>query len=192
MKKKIVVVLVAPIAGGKGVVSNNFAKRGFATFSLSDHLRKECKKRKLKPKTETLRIIGNGLRKKYGASVLAKKTSILIDKTKAEMTVVDGIRNPNELLYFQQKYHTYVLGIKSSFGIRFQRHLNYRKRKSIQKEFLRFQKINSAESGINQGAHGLQINACLNLVDEIINNEDDMKSLEKQIDEIIKKLQTQN
>src|SRR3989338_7432320 len=90
----MIIGLTGKYAAGEGVVAEYFKKKGFGIFSLSDVLREEAKKRKIKVTRANLIKLGNELRKKYGYGILSKR---IIKKFKGEYNVVDIIRHPSEI-----------------------------------------------------------------------------------------------
>ena len=77
---------------GKDTVAEILIKKSFYHYSLSDALRAEAKIRKMEPTPGNLRIIGNSLREKHGAGILATKA---LEAMKSDKNyVITSIRNP--------------------------------------------------------------------------------------------------
>ena len=87
----MIIGLVGRNAAGKGTVANYLKEKGFYYFSLSDVLRQEAEKRGLEENRENLIAIGNELREKFGAQVLAEKAVEILEKDRNY--VIDSIRS---------------------------------------------------------------------------------------------------
>jgi dephospho-CoA kinase len=90
---RLVVGLTGPNAAGKGEAARYLVSRGLAYHSLSDVIREEAAKRGLSPTRENLIEIGNELRRRGGAPVLAER---ILPRLSGK-DVVDSIRNPSEV-----------------------------------------------------------------------------------------------
>src|ERR1700749_1655324 len=95
----MIIGLTGKNASGKGEVAKFLQERGFQFSSLSDVLREELKNRHLTPTRDHLTHVGNELRSKYGAGVLAER--ILRTLAESQNYVVDSFRNPAELEAFR-------------------------------------------------------------------------------------------
>src|SRR5205823_874936 len=82
-------------AAGKGEVARYLQKKSFYYYSLSDAIRDEIRSRGEEPTRDRLIIVGNELRQRYGANVLAERTLAKIEDDKHY--VIDSIRNPAEV-----------------------------------------------------------------------------------------------
>ncbi|MCX6710044.1 MAG: AAA family ATPase, partial [Candidatus Woesearchaeota archaeon] len=94
----MIIGITGPIGAGKGTVAEHLVKKGFKYYSLSDVIRQELKSRKEEPSRDNMIRTGNELRIRYGAGVLAEKTSEWIkdeQKSGRRDLVVDSIRNPS-------------------------------------------------------------------------------------------------
>ncbi len=106
-------------ASGKGEVARYLEKKSFYYYSLSDAIREEIRARSLSPTRELLIQVGNELRQKYGAHVLAERILAKIEDDKHY--IIDSIRNPAEVNAFRAAKHFKLIRVVASAEVRFQR-----------------------------------------------------------------------
>lgn len=140
----------------------------FFSFSLSDIVREEAQKQGLALTTVNLQEVGNGLRKRYGGAILAERT----EKKIAELPggsriVINGIRNPAEVEFFQKQFgdQFFLIGIDANERIRQQRYLQ-REGVTVQD----FQRDNRRDLGEKESSYGQQVSQCLEMAGKIIFN----------------------
>src|SRR5215813_2010764 len=109
-------------AAGKGEVAQYLEKKSFYYYSLSDAIRDEIRSRGLEPNHELLIRVGNELRQKYGADVLAERVLAKVEDDKHY--IIDSIRNPAEVQAFRAAKHFRLVRIEAPPEIRFQRMLD--------------------------------------------------------------------
>src|SRR3954467_4454716 len=106
-------------ASGKGEVARYLEKKSFYYYSLSDVIRDEIRSRGLDPTRELLITIGNELRQKHGANILAERILARIEDDRHY--VIDSIRNPAEVEAFRAAKHFKLIRIEAPPDVRFQR-----------------------------------------------------------------------
>ena len=102
MKKKVIAI-IGPIASGKGTAADFFVKKGYEQITMSNFLRAEAKKRKIKPDRNYFRKLQAELRRKFGANVLVERAIEKIKNSKKEKFVIDGLRDYREAKYAKKK-----------------------------------------------------------------------------------------
>ena len=179
-----VVGLVGYIASGKSTVSEHFVDRGFAYFKLSDVIRKECRDRGLEINRVNLQDIGNELRETHAASYLAEKT---LEMAKGnEKIIIDGVRNPEEIVYLREHAHAFLLGIYAPKYIRLERYLDRAEDRGEDRVTkAAFNRADQRERGIGEDESGQQVGACLELVDYTIENTGSLDDLLMVCEELI-------
>src|SRR6202007_2198806 len=100
--------------------SRYLQKKSFYYYSLSDVIRDEIRARGLDPTRELLITIGNELRQRYGANILAERILAKIEDDKHY--VIDSIRNPAGGDAFRAAKHFKLLRIEASPRIRLRTH----------------------------------------------------------------------
>ncbi|PIS15162.1 hypothetical protein COT63_01405 [Candidatus Shapirobacteria bacterium CG09_land_8_20_14_0_10_38_17] len=186
-RKMIVIGLTGPIAGGKGLVAEFLRRKGFFYSSTSDRVREEIRERGIETTREILQEIADGLRRKFGPEVLAKRTWEIIKSQSNPRVVIDSIRGEAEVDYLKKKPNFYLIGVTAPRRLRYQRVIS-RQRESDPikwKEFLRIDKIDF-KSG--QGKEGRNIKACLKKSDFLIVNDGSLEKLKNRVKLVMDKL----
>jgi len=146
----MIIGLTGSCCAGKDTVAEYLEKKGFIHYSLSDVIRKEADKRKLKRTRDNLLNLGKKLREKHGESILAQKISKKIKK--GADYVITSIRHPSEIEILKKHENFYFVNVDAPTKLRFERMVN-RKRENDPKlfdEFLALEKRESQESGAGQ------------------------------------------
>ena len=183
----MIIGLTGKNAAGKGEVAAYLKTKGFAYYSLSDELREEAAKKGLSHERETLIILGNKLRKQYGAEYLAKKINEKIKSKKGKNAnfVVDSIRSPFEVKELLKNRDLFLIGIDAPARIRFERLLK-RGRAGDSKTLEEFKKHEEQENTTNKNAQ--QLDETFKLAGKIIKNDSSLEELHKKIDELLDEL----
>ncbi len=185
--KRAIIGLAGPIAGGKGEVAKILKEKGFIYFSLSDRVREETARKGLKMERETLQNVGDSLRKEFGNDILAKRTSELIEKISNSNIVIDGIRNPGEIVFLKEKLNIFLIGVTAPREIRLKLYLG-RNRDSDPKKAEDFYKVDERDLGKNQEAHGQQVGICLEKCNFIIENTGTLDDLKIKVEKLLEGL----
>jgi dephospho-CoA kinase len=177
-----VVGLTGPNAAGKGLAADYFIKKGFLYHSLSDAVREEAIKKGLTTSRKDLIYTGTNLREEFGAAVLARKT---FDKLSGK-DVVDSFRHPEEVNFFRKNSgFFFLLGIDAPQEMRFERAKRRKRGGDSTSTFEEFVRKEMEENG--RGA-GQQLNATLNLADEVVLNDGKRDELLVRLEPIYLKL----
>lgn len=186
-KNKLVIGLTGPNAAGKGETGKYLSKKGFLVWSLSDILRQEARKRKIEPTRENLIVLGNSLRERYGADILAKRLSKQILSSENEKFVVDSIRTVGEInclkKFFKKSF--FLVYITAPLRRRFQ-FIRKRARAGDPITFHQFLEVEKKEK--SNSATQQQIHKCRKLANFFVNNNSTIKNLYKKIDNILSKI----
>ena len=170
-------------AAGKGEVARYLQKKSFYYYSLSDAIRDEIRSRGEQPTRDRLIIVGNELRQRYGASVLAERILAKIEDDKHY--IIDSIRNPAEVNAFREAKHFKLIRVEAPAEIRFQRILN-RQRESDPRTLEDFVALENREAeGEDTSQNLVKVEL---LADHSVVNEGALDRLYAQIDELLPKL----
>ena len=112
-QRRFFIGLTGRMASGKGEAVRLLQDRGFAAISLSDIVRREAARENLKVSRAGMQDIGNRLRAEGGAGVLGRLVREQVQAADARRWVIDGIRNPAEVLELRKMAGFYLLGIAS-------------------------------------------------------------------------------
>jgi len=182
-----VIGLVGPIASGKGTVAQILKELGFEYYSLSDRIREELTRRKLPITREWLQDMGDELRSKYGAHILAQRTSEMIAAGGQQRIVIDSIRNPAEIRFLREHLdaNVTIVGVDASLDIRWRRFLERSRNENVttKEEFLAMDGRETQKTG---EFHKIDITGCLELTDRVIKNEGTVDDLMMELDKFFR------
>tara|TARA_Y100000310_G_scaffold219541_1_gene220936 strand:+ start:1822 stop:2817 length:996 start_codon:yes stop_codon:yes gene_type:complete len=167
-------------SSGKSSVAEYLEKRSFTHYSLSDEIRKEAKKRKIKPTRENLIKLGNKLRRDFGPNILARRVMKKIDNSNHH--VISSIRNKNEVLALKELDNFILLNITSPIEKRFE-WLQKRNREGDPKTIEELEKKELQEQSEN--IENQQLHLATKLADVTINNNSDIATLYKKLDKFL-------
>jgi dCMP deaminase len=170
-------------AAGKGEVARYLQRKSFYYYSLSDAIRDEIRSRGEQPTRERLIIIGNELRQKHGAAVLAERILSKIEDDKHY--IIDSIRNPAEVEAFREAKHFKLIRVEAPAEVRFQRIVN-RQRESDPKTYEEFVALENREAEGDDTSQNL-VKVEL-MADYPLINDGPIEKLYVQIDELLPKL----
>ena len=117
--KIMIIGVTGNYASGKDSVAEILQEMNFSHVSFSDLIREELKKRKQKITRDSLTDLGNELRVKHGASVLAQKALEIVKD--GENYVFTSIRNPSEVELLQKRDDFVLVKVTSSEKVRLER-----------------------------------------------------------------------
>lgn len=180
----MIIGLTGSLAAGKGVVAEYLKKKGFVYLSLSDELREYLKGRKIEITRENLQNHGNSLRAERGNDVLAKMVSDRIHTQQYKNAIVDGIRNPAEVLYLRANLkHFFLVAVDAPAEVRFNRMLA-RSRESDPKTLKDFARVDARDKGKGEEKSGQQVGACMKLAKFVLINNGSLEEVNKKIDKL--------
>jgi len=179
---KIVVGLTGPNAAGKGEAADYLGQLGFRVHSLSDIVREEAEARDLPPEREHLIRIGNLLRERHGAGVLAER---ILDRL-GSRDVVDSIRSPSEVETLRSNPWFVLVGVDAPAEIRFARSLA-RARPGDPQTLEEFRAREEQEN--RDEAHRQRLSATLALADHVLINDGDLTDLHGEVDRLLDSLE---
>ena len=104
----MIIGLTGLMGSGKSTLVNVLKKQNYKLITLSDMVREECRKQKKEEKRENLMEIGYFLRSKFGIGILGKRALNKINEQNYKNCIVDGIRNPAEVLELR-KHPDFIL-----------------------------------------------------------------------------------
>jgi dephospho-CoA kinase len=126
---KLVVGLAGMPGSGKSLVVETAREAGYAVVVMGDVVRKETRKRGLELTPENVGRVMLELRAASGASVVAEKCIMEIERAPSAKVIVDGLRSLSEAEAFKARFPRFtLLAVHSSPETRFSR--LYRRRRS--------------------------------------------------------------
>ncbi|MFH2108001.1 MAG: AAA family ATPase [Chrysiogenia bacterium] len=183
---KLCIGLTGRMASGKGEAVRVLNGYGFRYISLSDIVRSEAAKAASRVNRSQMQDIGNRLRREGGAGVLGRMVRERIAAATEKRWVIDGIRNPAEVLELKKLDTFFLIGIDSSMENIMAR-LKDRGRVTdvaAEKELLAGLE---REWGTGEPAGGQQVGPCLSMADFIVANNGTLAEFKTRLDEVLKK-----
>lgn len=177
-KKEIRLIgLTGTNGSGKGEVASFFEKRGYTYFSLSDLIREELRKKGKEPTRDNLIKMGNALRKKRGADILARR---VMRKVK-DKAVIDSIRNPKEVEYLRKQKKFILLAVDAPVAVRYERVKKRGRQESAStlEEFIQKEEEERSDSEKEQ-----QLQNCMRMADVVVANDSTLEDLHRKLKEI--------
>ena len=177
-KKARLIGLTGTNGAGKGEVAAFFQKKGYAYFSLSDLIREELRKKGKELSRDNLIQMGNKLREKFGADVLARR---IMEKVKGK-AVIDSIRNPHEVSFLRKQPGFILLAIDAPVELRYERI----RRRGRQESATTLQEFIAKEAEeMTHIEKGQQLKACMSLADFKILNDGSLDSLHNKLEKFL-------
>ncbi|NIN53100.1 MAG: AAA family ATPase [Nitrososphaeria archaeon] len=167
---------------GKSVILEAAKKMGIPTVVMGDVVRTETRKHSLPSNAAHTAKIMLEYREKYGKEVFARLVSKEIEVIEGDVVLVDGVRNPEELEYFQSKeWRVATVAILSPPELRFER---LRKRGRIDEVADRKEFLERDQREISVGMDRVILHADYYLVNQYL----DMERAVAEAEKIIKKI----
>ena len=166
------------------LVELTLMKKGFYYVSLSDAIRNELKKRNLPLTRNNLLSVGNELRAKFGAGILAKTT--LENMEFGRNYVVDSIRNPSEVDELKKTKQFFLFYITAPAEERFNR-MSDRRREGDPETLDEFKKLESLELE-NTDQTKQNLNLTFALADKKIQNNSTVEELYDNVLKAVKEI----
>ncbi|UCC33457.1 MAG: flagellar hook-basal body complex protein FliE [Candidatus Bathyarchaeota archaeon] len=179
MKEKIVLGVAGMPGAGKAAIRSMIKEMGYAAVIMGNEIRKEARRRGLKPTPENLGMIMLKLREDKGPAVVAERCIPEVKKAKAEVIVVDGVRSLSEVELFKRCFpNFFLIAIHTSPKKRFKR-LFRRRRSDDPKNWHTFIQRDSRELDVGLGS-------VIASADYIIVNDGTISQLRRKVSEVLK------
>ncbi|NLV31188.1 MAG: AAA family ATPase [Acidobacteria bacterium] len=177
----MIIGLTGTNGSGKTVVSDYLRSRGFEFHSLSDAIRDELRARGEEITRSRLIEVGNELREKHGAGVLAERILAVVESD--HNYVIDSIRSPHEVEVLRGRPDFRLLALEADAPLRFERS-RLRGRENAPETLERFLAEEARELGSDNPA-GQQLVATRKLADLVVTNNGTLEQLHRHLDEVI-------
>jgi dephospho-CoA kinase len=189
MNKKLCIGLTGRMGSGKGEAVKILEELGFRFISLSDMVREEIAKLGREVSREETQDIGNRLRREGGAGVLGKRVREKIESflPPLDKWVIDGVRNPAEVVELKKLNTFYLLALDTDLDIILERIKN-RKRSADLLDEAEMKKRLDREWGIGEPEEGQQVGKCFEMADFVFPNNNGLEHLEKEILNVLEKI----
>ena len=184
---KLCIGLTGRMASGKGEAVRILNRYGFRTISLSDIVRSEAAKVDPRVNRNQMQDIGNRLRQEGGAGVLGKMVRELVAASDEKRWVIDGIRNPAEVLELKKIDDFFLIGIESDMQNIVAR-LKERGRATDVAAEKELRASLEREWGNGEPASGQQVGRALSMADFTVANNGTLAELKTRLNEVLNKI----
>ena len=179
--------LTGRMASGKGEAVRILQNHGMRYISLSDIVRREAAKVTPGLNRGQMQDLGNRLRRQGGAGVLGKMVRELIEASGPLSWVIDGIRNPAEVLELKKMPGFYLIGIESDEGTILAR-MRRRGRSTDTVSEAELRAALAREWGDGEPEGGQQVGPTMAMADLVIANNGSLAELEAGLDAALKQI----
>ncbi|MFQ5758137.1 MAG: AAA family ATPase [Candidatus Bathyarchaeia archaeon] len=178
MKEKILIGVAGMPGAGKATIRRMVEEMGHSVVVMGDEIREEARRRGLKPTPENLGMVMLKLREEKGPAVVAERCVPKIEKARAKVVIVDGIRSLHEAEEFKRHFpNFFLIAIHTSPETRFKR-LFRRRRSDDPKNWNTFIERDSRELGVGLGS-------VIATADHMIVNEGTKSQLKREVREVL-------
>lgn len=177
----MIIGISGTLGAGKDTVAQYLTKKGFQHISLSNILRQEAKKRKIRIiYRDVLVKFGNQISLKKGPKYLAK---IALGRKKKKNLVLSSVRKPEEIDYLKKHKDFKLFFVDAPINIRLER---MKERAREDDERLTLSILKKQEEREMSGIGSQNLKYCRAQADFLIDNSKTLKKLFQQIDIILK------
>jgi dCMP deaminase len=180
----MIIGLTGKNGAGKTEIAQYLTSRGFEYHSLSDEIREEIRSRGAEISRDLLIQVGNELRSRFGAGILAER--ILVRLGRERNYVVDSIRNPAEVQVLRRRKDFVLLAAEAGVDVRFGRS-RLRAREGAAQTLEQFVEEERRELQ-NEEPQNQQLEATKALADRTIRNEGSLADLHHALDQMLPSL----
>lgn len=176
--------LTGPMGSGKGEIGKILEPKGFKYISLSDMVRKEATQRGVLNERPKLQDLGNEMRQAEGAGVLGKRVREEILQSGENLWVIDGVRNPAEIVELRQLPEFRLVGVTAERDVLVQRVLSRQDTGDSQSEVEIMDQL-EREHGRGEPEDGQQVAKCIDQADFLILNEGTLVDLQQKTEHFL-------
>ena len=181
----MIIGLTGGMVCGKRTIAEILMKRGFIALTFSaDVLDYELRKRGIPITRKAQQDLGNEFREKEGGGALSKR--LILKMEDGKNYVLDGIRNPGEVLELRKQKDFVLIAIDSPQKQRFERIVSRGMERDAKtwEDFL----IADTRDFDDGSAFGLQIKKCMEMADYTVVNDGSLEEFIKKFEGIFKKI----
>jgi dephospho-CoA kinase len=176
----MIIGLTGGMASGKRTICDLLKEKGFIRYTFSDILSEELKKKNMPVTRENQQDLGNEIRELEGSGGLAKRLISLI--LSGNDYVIDGIRNPGEIIELRKQTDFVLIAINSPQKLRFERIVS-RGMERDPKTWEDFLKVDTRDF-YEQNPNGIQVGKCIEMADYFIVNDCSIEEFSKKFLEL--------
>lgn len=188
----MIIGLTGTLASGKGEIAEFLKPLGHEYLSLSQEVRAEARERGIEETREELQNLGNKMRAERGPGYWAYRTAARIMEMQnegKEKFVIDGLRNPAEILALQKKLPSfYLLAVDAPPRLRFERIMS-RGRESDLKNYRTYEEFlvyDLRDQGWGEPEDGQQVRKCISMAEHVLWNDGTLSEFQEKIKSVLK------
>ncbi|KKW17583.1 MAG: hypothetical protein UY58_C0001G0008 [Candidatus Magasanikbacteria bacterium GW2011_GWA2_50_22] len=182
---KIILGLVGEIAAGKSTATEYLKQKyGAVSFRFSDPLRDILARLHIENSRPNLQALSTFLRRQYGEDLLSKVMALDAGQSPSQLIITEGIRRPTDAADLKKFDNFHIISLAAPERTRYQRLIQRSENADDKtKTWEQFQADGRAESE-------QKIKETAAQADFIIDNKGTTKHLYRQIDDVVKRLQS--
>jgi dCMP deaminase len=177
--------LTGTMGSGKGEIAKMLQGRGFRYISLADMVRDEATTRGIEHLRENLQMVGNELRSSGGAGVLGIKVRESILREPDVNWVIDGVRNPGEVMELQKLPDFQMIGVSANQDTIIKRLLDRNREGATLNKSTIIERLEK-EKGKGEPPDGQQVSKCMDSSDYVILNDGTLEDLERKLNHFLR------
>jgi len=179
--------LTGRMASGKGEAVRILKNKGLRYISLSDIVRREAARSQTGLDRNQMQDLGNRLRAEGGAGVLGRMVREMIETAATGPWVIDGIRNPAEVMELRKMARFFLIGIESDLETIVAR-MKKRGRSTDAVSEAELRAALAREWGCGEPEGGQQVGPTMAVADFIVVNNGSLPQLAAGLDAVLKKI----
>lgn len=183
----LIIGITGTLGAGKGTIVEYLVKHhNFNHFSVREYLNKIINERKLPPGRDSMVMVGNELRSKFGPSYIVEELYKEASKLKTD-SIIESIRAVGEVEALKKKENFYLFSVNADPKIRYERIQN-RASETDKINFDKFMEQEKAETTSDDPAKQ-NLLKCMLMADYKFDNNGTFEELYDQVEKTIKQIQ---
>ncbi len=182
----LIIGITGTLGAGKGTIVDYLTKtKGFKHFSVRQYLTEEIKKRNLPVNRDSMTEVANDLRKNHHPAYIIEQLYYKAVK-EGHNAIIESIRTPGEVDFLRKKGNFYLFAVDAKPEIRYQR-IKLRSSETDNVDFDTFL-ANEKREMQTTDPNKQNLSRCIEMADFKFDNNGDINSLYRQVDEVLKKI----
>lgn len=175
----VIIGITGTNGAGKGTIVEYLVnKLGFVHYSVKDYLTEKVIEENLPINRESMILIGNKLRRKYGPSFVVEQLYAKALKSRRNC-IIESIRTSGEVEFLKKTGKFILLAVDAGSKTRYERV----KSRNSEKDQISYEKFCESEDNEMHSSdpNKQNLSACIKIADYLINNDSTIENLNKQL-----------